>query len=59
MKPKRFRITIDDYIVANRKASREEEILAHGKQISMRHVLHKSKKAYNRKRQGSKVVDLD
>ena len=59
MKHKRFRITKDDYIIANRKASREEEIAAHGKQISMRHVLHKSKKAYDRKRQGWKAVELD
>lgn len=48
MKPKEF--TQEDYIKANRKASREEEIRLYGKQIYNRHVVHKSKKQYNRKR---------
>lgn len=52
---KQFRITVEDYIKANRKASREEEIAAHGKQISMRHSVHRSLKTYNRKRQGKRV----
>ena len=43
------RITRDDYIKANRKASREEEIEAHGHPISFKRV-HKSKKVYNRKK---------
>ena len=48
MKPKEF--TQEDYIKANRKASREEEIRLYGKQIYNRLVVHKSKKQYNRKR---------
>ena len=44
------RITEQDYIKANRKASREEEIKMYGKQIAHRHVTHKSKKVYNRQR---------
>lgn len=42
--------TLADYVKANRKASREEEIQAHGKQISMRPAVFKSKKAYDRKK---------
>ena len=47
---KNYRITKEDYIKANRKASREEEIRLYGKQIFNRHVIHKSKKQYNRMR---------
>ncbi len=42
--------TLADYVKANRKASREEEILAHGKPVSSRPAVFKSKKVYNRKR---------
>lgn len=44
-----MRITRDDYLKANRKASREEEIREHGHPIRIGGV-HKSKKVYNRKR---------
>lgn len=44
------KITEQDYIKANRKASREEEIRLYGKPISSRHLIHKSKKIYNRQR---------
>ena len=57
MKRKSFRITVDDYILAQRKASREEEIRLHGKQISGRHMLHRSKKTYSRKNRGPVEVD--
>lgn len=53
MKKKKVRsmkITQDDYIIAQRRASRMEEIEAHGKQISGRRMLHKSRKVYDRKR---------
>ena len=50
MKQKKYRITLDDFMLANRKAAREEEIAAHGKPVSFRKVLHKSLKIYNRKR---------
>lgn len=43
------RFTQDDYIKANRKASREAEIKDHGHPVSYRRV-HQSKKVYNRKR---------
>lgn len=43
--------TLADYLKANRKASREEDILAHGKPVSSRPAVFKSKKVYNRKRQ--------
>ena len=45
---KKLRITEDDYIKANRKAARMEEIALHGRQISMRRTVHRSKKVYNR-----------
>ena len=45
-----MRITLDDFMLANRKAAREEEIALHGKPISSRSVLHKSRKIYDRKR---------
>ena len=37
-------------MLANRRAARLEEIEQHGKPVSFRKVLQKSKKAYNRKR---------
>jgi hypothetical protein len=37
-------------MLANRRAARLEEIELHGKPVSFRKVLQKSKKAYNRKR---------
>lgn len=43
------RITQDDYIKANRKASREAEIENHGHPICHKRV-HRSKKVYNRKK---------
>lgn len=55
--PKKLRITLDDFMLANRKAAREEEIRAHGRPISSRTVLHKSRKVYDRKR--LKKVDVE
>lgn len=46
----KYKFTREDYIKANRKASREEEIALYGKQIHNRHLIHKSKKKYNRQR---------
>lgn len=46
---KKLKITADDYIRANRKAAREEEIAAHGHPVSYRRVF-KSKRKYDRKR---------
>lgn len=46
---KKMRITKDDYIKANRKASREEEIRNHTRPVSFKRV-HESKKVYNRRK---------
>lgn len=47
---KKLRIVEKDFLLANRRASRAEEIEQHGKQILMRSMTHKSKKIYDRKR---------
>ena len=49
-KHKKLRITEEDFLLANRRAARMEEIEAHGRPVSMRSALHKSKKVYDRKR---------
>ena len=45
---KQRRITEQDYLKAHRKASREEEIRAFGKQVTHRTKVQKSKKSYDR-----------
>ena len=50
MKNKKLRITEKDFLLANRRAARAEEIEKYGKQILMRTITHKSKKVYDRKR---------
>ena len=50
MAKKNFRITESDFLLANRKASREEELERHGKQIIFRTTTQKSKKVYDRNR---------
>ena len=50
MAKKCFRITESDFLLANRKAAREEELERHGKQIIFRTITQKSKKVYDRKR---------
>lgn len=50
MKNKKLRITEKDFLLANRRASRTEEIEKYGKQVLMRTITHKSKKVYDRKR---------
>lgn len=44
-----FKIVRDDYILANKKAAREEELATHGHPVGYWKV-HKSKKIYDRKR---------
>lgn len=57
MKPK-AKITEQDYVHAVKKANRELEIALFGKQVSMRGaVTHKSKKAYDRKRDRKVIFD--
>lgn len=50
MRNKKLRITEKDFLLANRRASRAEEIERYGKQVLMRSMTHKSKKVYDRKR---------
>ncbi len=54
---KKLKITQQDYIKANRKASREEEIALHGKPTRWRCV-QASKKIYNRKRDKAGIKNL-
>ena len=49
-KQKKLRITEADFMLANRRAARLEEIAQHGRPVSLRTALHKSKKVYDRKR---------
>ena len=48
-KLKKLRITEKDFLLANRRAARMEEIEAHGRPVSFRGAVHKSKKVYDRK----------
>lgn len=59
MAKKRFRITEKDFLLANRKASREEEIAKYGKQIMFRTTTQKSKKVYDRKRLKKAGINSD
>ena len=54
-----IRITERDFLLANRKAAREEEILAHGKPITFRSYLQNSKKQYNRKQMKKAITQSD
>lgn len=49
-KGKKLQITEADYMLANRRAARLEGIAEHGRPVSFRSALHKSKKVYDRKR---------
>ena len=57
MKQKKLHIGQADFMLANRRASRQEEIELHGKPVSGRRMLHRSKKTYSRKNQ--KPVNTD
>lgn len=63
MKPKRkqkkLRITEGDFMLANRRAARLEEIAAHGKPVSFRTSVQKSKKVYDRKRLKKAGINAD
>ena len=50
MKARKLRITEADFLLANRRASRMEEIQAHGRPVRCRMMVHKSKKVYDRNR---------
>ena len=49
-KAKKLRITEADYMLAQRRAARLEEIAAHGKPVSFRTTIRRSRKVYDRKR---------
>ena len=55
--PKKLRVTQADYMLAQRRAARMEEIAEHGKPVSLRSAVHRSKKVYDRKR--LKKIDFD
>ena len=59
MKHKKFRITEADYLKANRKASRKEEIESYGHPVQGRAMIHKSKKVYDRNRMKRAVIKSD
>ena len=48
-----------DYLKANRKASRQEEIESHGHPIQGRAMIHKSKKVYDRNRMKRAAIKSD
>ncbi len=57
--PKTLRITETDYLLANRRAARQEEIDVHGKPVSFRTAFHKSRKVYDRKRLKKAGIKFD
>lgn len=59
MKQKKMRITLKDFILANRRASRAEEIEKYGQQVHNRRMVHKSKKKYDRKAMKRAVIKGD
>ena len=59
MKKKKMRITLTDFILANRRASRAEEIEKYGQQVHNRRMVHKSKKKYDRKAMKRAVIKGD
>ena len=58
-KVRKLRITEKDFMLANRRAARLEEIAMHGKPVSLRTLKHKSKKTYNRKDLGKPTAEED
>lgn len=59
MRPKKLRITERDYLLANRRAARQEDIDDHGRPTAFRRALHKSMKAYDRNALKRKPLDND
>jgi len=54
-KQKKLHISEADFMLANRRAARLEEIEQHGKPVSFRKVLHKSRKVYDRKKKMKEI----
>ena len=59
MRRKKLRITEMDYLKANRRASRQEEIASHGHPIQGQAMIHKSKKVYDRNRMKRAAIKSD
>ena len=59
MKHNKMRITEKDFLLANRRAARAEDIEAHSKQITFRTVTQKFRKIYDRKRLKRAVIKGD
>lgn len=59
MKRKKLKITEMDYLKANRRASRQEEIESHGHPVQGRAMIHKSKKVYDRNRMKRAAIKSD
>lgn len=59
MKQKKLKITLEDFILANRRAARMEEIERHGHPVQSRRMVHKSKKTYDRNRLKRAVIKSD
>ena len=59
MKRKKLRITEADYLKANRRASRQEEIESHGHPVQGRAMIHKSNKVYDRNRMKRAAIKSD
>lgn len=59
MKPKKLHIGAADFMKANRRAARLEDIEAHGKSVAFRPSVIKSKKAYDRKREKRAAIGSD
>ena len=59
MKQKKLKITLEDFILANRRAARMEEIERHGHPVQSRRMVHKSKKTYDRNRLKKAVIKSD
>lgn len=58
-KQKTLRITEKDFLLANRRAARLEEIEAHGRPVTFRKTIHKSRKVYDRKALKRQASDDD
>ena len=59
MKLKKMTITLQDFILANRRASRAEEIEKFGQQVHGRRMVHKSKKKYDRNAMKRAIIKGD
>ena len=56
-KQKKLRITEKDFMLANRRAARMEDIALHGKPTSLRSHMHTSKLTYSRKKCKKSIPD--